>query len=157
MKNIVIRKADIEDINDILDLYRKTIWETEIKIDNNLKENFGNSDELKEIIKNDIHDENTYLLVAQLDSEIIGYISASILLLEDAYVEKVANIHEIAIKNEYQNQGIGKLLLDECEKVLKSKNVRYIKLTAFKENNNAIKFYENNGFEEYSVNYRKKI
>ncbi len=157
LKSLTIRQAKVEDIKDLMCLYGKTIWKIEQKFDNNLKNGFEQSQELYEIMANDINDKNTVILVAELEKKVVGYISASIISLEDAYVEKVATLHEIAIEDEYQKLGIGKSLLDACIKLLKDCNVGYIKLSMIKENSKARNFYEENGFQSYSINYRKKI
>ena len=106
---------------------------------------------------NDINDKNTIILIAELEKNLIGYISVSIISLEDAYIEKIAVLHEIAVEEEYQELGIGKSLLDSCIKILKDAKVGYIKLSMFKENIKANNFYKKNGFQPYSVNYIKKI
>ena len=157
MDNFIIREAKLEDINSMMSLYGETIWKIEKSIDSNLKNGFESSNELQNLMSNDIHDENTIILVAESGNKIVGYISASIILLEDAYVEKTAILHEIATKDEYQKLGIGKLLLEECIILLKNRKVRYIKLSLFEKNKKAKNFYESNGFELYSMNYRKKI
>ena len=157
IEGLTIRQAKVEDIKDIMCLYGKAIWKSEQEFDNNLKNGFEQSKELYEIMANDINDQNTIILVAELDKKVVGYISASIISLEDAYVEKVATLHEIATEDEYQELGIGKSLLNSCIKLLKDCNVGYIKLSMFKENSKARNFYEKNGFQEYSINYRKKI
>ena len=157
IERLKIREAKVEDINDIMCLYGKTIWKIEQEFDNNLKKGFEQSKELYEIMTNDINDKNTIILIAELEKNLIGYISVSIISLEDAYIEKIAVLHEIAVEEEYQELGIGKSLLDSCIKILKEAKVGYIKLSMFKENIKANNFYKKNGFQPYSVNYIKKI
>ncbi len=157
LKDLIIRQAKEEDIKDIMRLYGKTIWKVEQEFDNNLKNGFEQSKQLYEIMANDINDKSTVILVAELEKKVVGYISASIIPLDDAYIEKVATLHEIATEDKYQKLGIGKSLLNSCIKLLKDCNVGYIKLSTFKENSKARNFYEENGFQSYSINYRKKI
>ena len=122
IERLKIREAKVEDINDIMCLYGKTIWKIEQEFDDNLKKGFEQSKELYEIMTNDINDKNTIILIAELEKNLIGYISVSIISLEDAYIEKIAVLHEIAVEEEYQELGIGKSLLDSCIKILKDSN-----------------------------------
>lgn len=155
--DIFFRKAKSDDIDRLMELYGKTIWEIERSIDSNLKSGFEKSQELKDIILNDIKDKNTIILVAEIDNKIVGYVNSSIILLKEAYIEKTAILNEIAVDEDYQKQGVGKLLLDKCIECLKKKKVGYIKLSLFMENSKANNFYLANGFHPYSVNYRRKI
>ena len=88
-----------------------------------------------EFIKNDLERNSmAYYYVCEENEQIIGYISS--------WVSDNTSILNFCVLPEYQNKGIGNLLLDEVLKVAKG----MITLEVRESNHNAIKFYLNHGF-----------
>lgn len=58
--------------------------------------------------------------------------------------EDEAQIRYMAVENQWQGKGVGKLILDELEKGVKQKGAKKIILHA---RENVIKFYEKNGYK----------
>jgi GNAT superfamily N-acetyltransferase len=77
--------------------------------------------------------EGEYILVAKIEDRVIGFVSA---WLPDNF------IHHLFIMNEYQNNGIGTLLLRSMISVLESP----VTLKCLKRNSSAIRFYVRNGW-----------
>ena len=69
----------------------------------------------------------------------------------------VSYITQIAVKEEFQNQNIGKTLLGLCVEVSTIFGMKYIKLEVYKNNNKAIRFYRKNGFRFYGEASSKSI
>ncbi len=61
-----------------------------------------------------------------------------------------AQIRSMAVSNECQGQGIGSLMMNHLEKIALEKNIKTIVLDA---RENAIAFYEKNGYETVSTSY----
>ena len=59
---------------------------------------------------------------------------------------KTAYISLIGVQNGYARMGIGKKLLEICEKISSENGMTTVKLEVDEDNINAIKFYEQNGF-----------
>lgn len=75
---------------------------------------------------------------------------------------KTAYISLIAVDSTKQNKHIGQALLKGCEDICVSNGMLYLDLEVRKNNNNAIRFYENNKFyitkeKEDSYMMRKKL
>ncbi|RUM50247.1 MAG: hypothetical protein DSY47_02235 [Hydrogenothermus sp.] len=64
--------------------------------------------------------------------------------LENSY-----NILSIVVDKKERGKGLGKLLVDEFEKVCKENNKEYLTLSVRKSNKNAISFYKKVGFIPY--------
>lgn len=72
-------------------------------------------------------------------------------MYELSLYEDIGWIDTLAISTEYQNKGIGRLLLSSCIEKLWGKGAQEIKLLVINANDIAVKMYERNGFEEEKV------
>lgn len=61
---------------------------------------------------------------------------------------KMFYLDAIAVDKEYRGQGVGKLLLDELEKLAKEQGLDYLALDVIEENERAKKLYEIEGYKE---------
>lgn len=84
------------------------------------------------------------------NNKCIGLISGCIYNEEISNYEfkcpKRGSVNELVVKKEYQNKGIGKLLLNHLEKYLKEKDCKKIMIGVFAYNEKAINFYNKNGY-----------
>jgi ribosomal protein S18 acetylase RimI-like enzyme len=69
----------------------------------------------------------------------------------------LAILSDIMIKNNWQDKGIGAKALLKIEEFLKNKRVKMLLLESGKNNKNAHKFFEKNGFKKLSVSYAKHL
>ena len=56
----------------------------------------------------------------------------------------IAFLSQIAVKKQYESNGIGTALLKECERIAKNHGMNKFRLEVYKNNLNGIKFYERN-------------
>lgn len=96
-------------------------------------------------IKSKEKDENLRIIVAQLNDNIIGYISYSI--VHDINYNKSLVINEIVVEEKYRGLGVGHQLMLEAEKHAKAYNVAY--LVSLNDNyvEEEVEFYNNQFFE----------
>lgn len=85
-----------------------------------------------------------YYFVAKIDNNIIGYISAEILI--DHF-----DLLAIAVSKDYRRQNIATMLLDKLKDICKELDIKDIFLEVRCNNFPAIKFYKNSGFEKIST------
>lgn len=118
----MIRKFKIDDLSDILQ-----IWlDTNIKAHSFINKEYwiNNFELVKEMLP------NAEIYIYEHDNKIKGFIG-----LDNGYIAG------IFVCDTHQSQGIGKKLLD------KAKDIYYVlSLNVYEKNNNAIKFYEREGF-----------
>lgn len=70
---------------------------------------------------------------------------------------KKGNIIELIISKNIRLKGIGKHLMEKMEMYFKSINCEYIKISVFAYNDNAINFYNKNGYHCRMIDMIKKI
>ncbi len=85
--------------------------------------------------------------VAEIDDKAVGFIACDA-NWEGFFNEKIGEIHEIVVREEYKGRGIGKELMKKAEAYLKSKGHNIIELWVGEENYIAIKFYRKLGYKE---------
>jgi len=151
MNNVAIRKATIEDLDQLQKVCISTFIETYGSVNtkenmkNYLSENFSTENLQKELT-----DENTVFYLSILEGEIIGYLKLNFGPSQtDIKDEKAIEIERIYVSKAFQRLGIGKLFYDKTLDVAKEKRLDYIWLGVWEKNPKAIKFYEKNGFAEF--------
>lgn len=95
-------------------------------------------------VKSIIEDRNYLMIVAQLNDDVIGYISSN--LNEDIKANKAVGIEGIIVDEKYRGLGVGHQLMLELEKSSKNKDVNYIISLNKNYNEEEIKFYKRQGF-----------
>jgi ribosomal protein S18 acetylase RimI-like enzyme len=133
-----IKKMDIEDYKEIMNLWKNT-------------EGVGLSgnDDSKKSIKIFLEkNPNTCFVMVYNNKEIIGTIMAG----NDG---RRGHIYHLMVKPEHRKNGIGKKLLVKTEKALKKEGIRKIFITVFTKNKIGNNFWENNGYKiRKDLNYR---
>ena len=114
MENMIIRKANIDDLYEIQKL-NKELFELEFKnFDSTLIADWPLTQEGKEYFEKAI--KNDIVLVACVDQEVVGYLTGS-LNSQYSYNNIVqAELDNMCIMNEYRKLGIGSKLFEEFKK-----------------------------------------
>lgn len=155
MEKVLIRKANLEDLNAIQKL-NNNLFELEFNnFDDTLKVGWPFEKEGKEYFENMLN--NEIVFVAEVEEKIVGYLAGSICEEVSYITETFAELDNMCIDDEYRRFGIGTLLMDEFKKYCKEKNMQNIKVTASAKNHRAIQFYMKNGFEDYNITLKYKI
>lgn len=151
---MIIRKANINDYNDVIDLY-KQLHNIEKEFDNNIKREFLIDERNEKLIKNKLKSRKYIFLVAEVDNKIVGLLDGYII---DSifYLEKIGYLDHLCVDEEYRNNQIGSKLIKEFINISKKKKAKYIKLNSFN-NNKSINLYKRLGFKEYSSFYISEI
>ena len=151
MQNISIIKAKLHDIEKLQKIGRQTFFETfsesnsEENMQKYLDEGFST-----EKLTTELNDTNSEFYFAFLDEEVIGYLKLN---FGDSQTElkdnKALEIERIYVSKEFHGKSVGQLLYDKAIEVAKHKNVDYVWLGVWEENQRAISFYKKNGFVEF--------
>ena len=156
MNKIYIRKATLDDINDIVKL-NKILFDLEYNnnFDDTLDTNWPMSNEgidyYKEAIINDI------TLVALNDSTVVWYLIWTLNTELSYNTIKQAELNNMCILEEYRKFGVGTKLFNEFKNVCRGNNIEQIKVTASYHNTNAINFYKKTWFKESELTLKQKI
>ena len=142
MNNLEIRKITENDYTAVCSLYNN---ELNIKIS---QSKFN--ERMKYILKNNDHD----IFIAVCNENVVGFITvARAMTIECDYIK----INGIAVKENYQGQGIGSQLIHYVENYAKEHNIDLIVLNSSFSRDKAHMFYENLGFSRSSYSFRKNI
>ena len=150
-----IRKVNINDYEDIVNLY-KQLFDSEKKFDDNIVRTYKIDEKEEKRIKKSIKSRKGIFLVAEIDNKIVGLIDGYI--MESIYYnEKISSLAHLCVDEKYRNKEIGSKLIEEFSEISKKKGVKYVTLSAFEKNIPATNLYNKHGFESYSVYYMKKM
>jgi len=142
-----IRPITYQEIEELSKLAMKLLSEPNAS-DNNIIINEENRKYWIEIVSNILSRDRNSIVVAELDSRIVGYAVFNRNASEPFKVkEKWAYISDLYVEKEYRKREIGTKILEYIENLSREKNVKKIRLIVWKNNEIAIKFYEKNGFK----------
>jgi ribosomal protein S18 acetylase RimI-like enzyme len=111
----------------------------------------GRSDTPEEIQKKLIRDPDLFL-VAEEDGRIIGTVIGG-------YDGRRGLLYHLAVAASFRGRGIGSLLMDEIESRLRAKGCIRCYLMVLVDNDEAIRYYENHGWEnmDHVLTYAKNL
>ena len=104
-----------------------------------LKETVG-----EEMLASELHNKFARFFVATFNDMVIGYLSCWM-------VEDTVDIINVVIDKNYQHHGFGQALFSQMEEEAKINNCNNIMLEVKENNNQAIKFYLKQGYEQISI------
>lgn len=137
--NIIIRKASLEDINPITEIYNYSVSNSSATFDLEEKTIEDRKLWLKE------HNDDFPLIVAEYEGTIVGYGCLSSFRSKRAYESTVEN--SIYIHKDYRGQGIGTLLMKELIKRAKHLKYHIIVAVITKGNEDSIRLHKKFNFE----------
>ena len=153
MDSILIRQAKLSDVNLIVELGIQTQEETFLK-DNKreVMDSFLAQTFTKEIISNEIRDQNASYFITENNGNAIGYFK----LRRNNFVENtLAGENAIELQRIYllaseKGKGLGKLQIAKSIEIAQKEGYTIMWLGVWEKNLNAIKFYKKMGFEIFS-------
>ena len=96
-------------------------------------------------IKSFVNDLNSYIIVAQLNDDIVGY--ASFTILSNTPYKKDLIINEILVDEGFRGLGIGHQLMLDIEKVCREYNVELISTLCNEFSDEELVFFSRHGFK----------
>lgn len=134
--DIVIREIEEKDYPAVTALLINELWNNKI-----------NGDYVVPFFNKVKNDENYKTFVTLLNNKVVGFISTvSTFWTGSSKVDTTLFVQGIAVKNEYQNKGIGTKLLKHTEDYAKAKRISGIGLQSGVQRTAAHAFYEHNGY-----------
>lgn len=158
-KIIKIRNAVESDYFAINELY----FETYSSYHKNIPESYHKTPKTvlpKGTFLNMIDDNDSLIIVAEIEKKVIGMLYANIEIYNGDEVTtsyRRVSISEIAVTANHIGRGVGAKLMNHAEEWAKRKNIKELTVLVYSFNKKAIGFYEKNGFESYSIMMDKKI
>lgn len=156
MEKIIIRRASIKDLEDILrlnfDLFKKEHKEYDKSL--NMKWTYGK--EGKGYFKKRAGGKEGLCVVAENNGKIVGYLCGG--SHSGGYRGKAvyAELENMLVDKKLRGKGIGTMLTNEFFKWCKDKKAKYISVTASAQNKPTIEFYRSLGFKDYNLTLKIK-
>jgi ribosomal protein S18 acetylase RimI-like enzyme len=141
---VTVRKANETDLSYVAKL--SEIWVSECIT-------YGLGANTEELLRNNIGD---YFWVAEINSEIVGYITGSVHESDGLAVieqgEQYLEVDEVYVHPEYRSENIGHMMVDKLLEAAESNGItRSIVYSATKQWRKIIGFYEKHGFKMWFV------
>jgi ribosomal protein S18 acetylase RimI-like enzyme len=155
MNNILIRQANLKDLESIQKLNHELFVLEKQNFDSTLVTDWPLSQEGKKYFEELIQKE--YVIVATDNSHIIGYLAGSINEKYSYSNVQYGEINNMFVDGKYRGQGIGKALINEFKKYCCEHNIRNLKVVASAKNKNACNFYQKYGFDEFDITLTMSI
>ena len=110
----------------------------------------SNKDEEEELIKEKIinRGKNQYWYVAEENGKVIGL---GILMNHGNLRKKHVGVITLMVNSDYQNKGVGNLLMDKLINLSESLNIIRLELCVFRDNYKAINLYKKFEFKEEGI------
>ena len=148
MENITIREASSKDIPVVLGLL--------YELGRPKPHNDYDINPFEKLTKTSIADSNKKILLVEFDREIIAMVSIMLLQrLNQTTLELY--IPELIVRNKFQNQGIGKKLINSCISIAKEEKCHRIRLESGNQRKDSHKFYKKLGFEQSGLSFTKNL
>ena len=160
MKIIEYEDKYLEDVKDLLVELEKYI----LSIDkDNLDQVHPEYREKMAILDlEEVKNNNGKCYIAVENDKVVGLIMGTIIKFDeydylDYKCPKRGEITELVVSNNVRSKGIGNMLISKMEEYFKSLGCEYILVDVFAYNDNAIKFYDKNGYHSRMYTNIKKI
>lgn len=158
LAKIIIRKAALKDLQQLLDIQYSFIVEgSELlpkfeKLDTNPKQ------KLKKHLKRAIVERNSFISIALQDKKIIGLIGGTIQKRQPFYKQKtIGRVRDFTVKEKFRGKGTGKKLFQKLLDWFKKRKVAYIELHAIKNKKKLEKMYKKWGLLPVETIFRKPL
>ncbi|GAA0094211.1 GNAT family N-acetyltransferase [Clostridium perfringens] len=145
--NLKIRDIKIEDYKEISKIR---------KMPGVMENILSNKDEEDELIKEKIinRGNNQYWYVVEEDGKVLGL---GILMNHGNLRKKHVGVITLMVNSDYQNKGIGSLLMDKLINLSESLNIIRLELCVFRDNYKAINLYKKFGFKEEGIKIKSAL
>lgn len=145
--NLNIRDIEIEDYKEISKIR---------KMPGVMENILSNKDEEEESIKEKIINmgKNQYWYVAEENGKVIGL---GILMNHGNLRKKHVRVITLMVNSDYQNKGVGSLLMDKLINLSESINIIRLELCVFRDNYKAINLYKKFGFKEEGIKVKSAL
>lgn len=151
MEQIILTKITTLDLEELQNISKKTFEETFSVF--NSRENmeiYLHKSFSKEKLNHELLDENSEFYFASFNNDIIGYLKINFGFSQTELRDnKALEIERIYVLKAYQGKNIGQKLYEKAIEIAIQKNLDYIWLGVWEENEKAVAFYKKNGFIEF--------
>lgn len=152
-----IRKVTKEEVVKIQVLNDKIFFKNR-EFDSDLDHNWAMGPNGTKYFNDTFENDKALFILAEKDSEIIGYLAASPVSAAYSYkLSRYIELENIGVLPEYRKRGVGLKLLKYFEEWSRKQGYEKVILDSYYKNTSAIDFYKKNGFEPINIKLEKKL
>ena len=156
-KSLIVRKASEADLDFIVKLNQK-LDEYYVKFDEYYKFKENIEESLRKYHRGNITSENTLLLVAEINSEIVGFANGRIQKYPPTFqTEEFGHVRGTFVKKEYRRRNIGEKLTYKMLEWFKSKGIKQVQLTVDIRNKIGVSAWTKYGFKPFRYEMKKTL
>jgi len=152
-----IRNANKNDLDEIVEM-----WYTLATSHQEMMRGYELAEDCREKWRNFVEDgldkEGMCTFVAERERDLVGFLNVVIRermgIFEDAHLGMILDVF---VKEEKRGEGVGTQLTKRAERWIKEKGINVAVLTVSPENERAVKFWDEAGYETYLLKKRKKL
>ncbi len=150
-RQVVLRTLTENDLLTLEEISRKTFFETFVEDNTSADMEQYLADKFdKKQLKKELNEHDSQFFFSELDEKATGYLKINIKKAQtENIIDNALEVERIYVVSEYQNKGIGQLLLDKAFEIARSKNIKDVWLGVWEKNSGAIAFYKRNGFTKF--------
>lgn len=149
MDNLLIRPASSKEISILLGLL--------YELGRPKPETDSDVESFRKLVTKYLKDSDKTILVAEVDDmKIVGMVSV-VFLSRLNQIKLEMYIPELIVLKKYQNNGIGKSLINSCISLAKEKKCHRIRLESGNQRNESHEFYKHLEFEQSAFSFTKKL
>lgn len=153
-----IRKATVEDVEEIQELNHALYLETRENHDGTFNPDWAKSREMSEQYKSEIGSDDHIVLVSEGEGKLTGFLSGKMKKKPSHRTGvTLAKVDHLFIDMKHRGEGLGKALMKEFEVWAKGKGANRVLLYSMKKNRSANDFYVGRGFEESETLFEKEL
>jgi ribosomal protein S18 acetylase RimI-like enzyme len=153
---MIIRAAEIADCDKLIPLIEELYFYHE-----KFNENFKIADDHFNLTKSGLLDKientNSEILICVCENKIVGMMIISYMINDRFKIKKRGYIHETIVNEKYRNYGIGSKLINEANLWFENLNIENIELQVSCLNNEAVSFWNKNGFQNITLHLMKSL
>ena len=142
--SVIIRPYELKDTQAILDIINYNIINSTALYDYNIR-----TYEQQKSILDDKLSKDFPVIIAEIDSEVVGFGMYSEFRFREAY--KFTVEHSVYVANDYHGKGIGNLLLAELIALAKAQKLHTMIAVIDAENQGSVSFHEKFGFKTVGI------
>ena len=142
--SVIIRPYELKDTQAILDIINYNIINSTALYDYNIR-----TFEQQKSILDDKLSKGFPVIIAEIDSEVVGFGMYSEFRFREAY--KFTVEHSVYVNQNFHGKGIGKILLQELIRLAKAQKLHTMIAVIDEENQSSIEFHEKFGFKIVGV------
>lgn len=155
---INIRGAGAPDVKLLQDLNHK-IMVNNFQFDEKINSDWEATEYGRKFFEERCTDSKWHTIIAEADGKPVGYLNGGLdnFGYRKTGAQKVAVIENVGVIPEFQNQGIGKLLVENFFAWTKKQGAFQVQVVCFAKNSQALDWYKQLGFEQSDIVMQKEV